>query len=221
MGEALANYNNPNLLSETCSAGQLRRLECAWAIEQAIILTYQLQNEPTAVSERLISLQDKIRQDCLQVVDNFASEEELDFLFPEITRIHNHDLLVLNIWQNQVDWLRSLPASELELLAILPTKEDELVDNDKLELTLGKPEEIILYEESRNKSHVESLADQLRFMMSSDLRDKYEIYVSEQAAISGHKVLYKENLQEVSHLTVANLYWYFKVRDEANNKVTT
>ena len=31
---ALADYNNPQLLSETCAAGQLRRLECAWAIDQ-------------------------------------------------------------------------------------------------------------------------------------------------------------------------------------------
>lgn len=36
---ALADYNNPRLLSETCAAGQLRRLECAWAIEQTIALT--------------------------------------------------------------------------------------------------------------------------------------------------------------------------------------
>ena len=31
--EALADYTNPHLLEETCAAGQLRRLECAWAID--------------------------------------------------------------------------------------------------------------------------------------------------------------------------------------------
>ena len=216
LGEALANYNNPNLLSETCAAGQLRRYECAWAIEQAIIITYQLQNEPTAVSERLFDLQDKIRQDCLQVVDNCESEEELDFLFPEITCIGDRDLVVLEAWQNRVDWMRSLPPSELELLAIPETTEAEFVEDNQTELSLEKPAEIILYEELQNKSHTNSLADQLRLKMSPNLRDEYEIYVSNHASASGHKVLNKNNLQQVSNLTVANLYWYFKIRDEFN-----
>ncbi len=213
LGEALANYNNPNLLSETCAAGQLRRYECAWAIEQAIIITYQLQNEPTAVSERLIDLQDKIRQDCLQVVDNCESEEELDFLFPEITCIGDRDLVVLEAWQNRVDWMRSLPPSELELLAIPETTEAEFVEDNQTKLSLEKPAEIILYEELQNKSHTNSLADQLRLKMSPNLRDEYEIYVSNHASASGHKVLNKNNLQQVSNLTVANLYWHFKIRD--------
>jgi hypothetical protein len=34
--EALADYNNPQLLSETSAAGQLRRLECAWAIGRCL-----------------------------------------------------------------------------------------------------------------------------------------------------------------------------------------
>ena len=216
LGEALANYNSPNLLSETCAAGQLRRYECAWAIEQAIIITYQLQNEPTAVSERLIDLQDKIRQDCLQVVDNCESEVELDFLFPEITCIGDRDLVVLEAWQNRVDWMRSLPPSELELLAIPETTEAEFVEDNQTELSLEKPAEIILYEELQNKSHTNSLTDQLRLKMSPNLRDEYEIYVSNHASASGHKVLNKNNLQQVSNLTVANLYWYFKIRDELN-----
>jgi hypothetical protein len=103
------------LLSETSAAGQLRRLECAWAIEQTIVLTYQLQNEPAAVSDRLSHLQDKIRQDSLTVIDRCETEDELDFLFPELTRIHDHDLAVLESWQNHVDWMRSLPPSELKL----------------------------------------------------------------------------------------------------------
>ena len=49
--EALADYTNPHLLAETCAPGQLRRLECSWAIEQAIITTYQIQNEVSAVSD--------------------------------------------------------------------------------------------------------------------------------------------------------------------------
>jgi len=34
--EVLADYNNPRLLSETSAAGQLRRLECAWAIGRCL-----------------------------------------------------------------------------------------------------------------------------------------------------------------------------------------
>ncbi len=49
--------------------GQLRRLECAWAIEQAIVATYQVQNEVSAVSDRLILLQDKICEDALTVIN--------------------------------------------------------------------------------------------------------------------------------------------------------
>ncbi len=46
--EALADYTNPHILTEICGAGQLRRLECSWAIEQVIIITYQVQNEISA-----------------------------------------------------------------------------------------------------------------------------------------------------------------------------
>ena len=221
LGEALAIYNNPNLLSETCAAGQLRRLECAWAIEQAIILTYQLQNEPNAVRDRLIDLQDKIRQNCFQVVDNCESKDELDFLYPEITCIGDRDLVVLEAWQNRVDWMLSLPPSELELMAIPETAEAEFVEANQTELALEKPVEITLYEDSQDKSHTASLIDQLKLKLSPNLRQEYETYISDRASVSGHKVLHHNNLQQVSNLTVANLYWYFKVRDESNNEVTT
>jgi hypothetical protein len=31
------------------------------------------------------------------------SHDELDFLFPELTRIHNHDLVIIESWQNHID----------------------------------------------------------------------------------------------------------------------
>ncbi len=222
LGEALANYNNPDLLSGTCAAGQLRRLECAWAIEQAIIITYQLQNEPTAVSDRLIYLQDKIRQDCINVIDNCESEEELAFLYPEITCIHDRDLIVLSTWQNQVDWLRSLSSSELSELKSLATSEiteAEFVEEEQTNLSLEKPYEMELYEDVQAISHYYSLIDELKLKLSSDLRDEYEQYVSDRAKESGHKVLHKDNLNNASELTVANLYWYFQVRDESNEEL--
>ena len=101
--KALATYRNPHLLAETCAAGKLRRLECSWAIEQSIIGTYQVQNEFGAAGDRISQLQQQIRQDGLGIIDCCDSDEELDFLFPEITRIHNHDLAALDIWLNQIE----------------------------------------------------------------------------------------------------------------------
>jgi hypothetical protein len=85
LSKALATYRNPHLLAETCAAGQLRRLECSWAIEQSIIGTYQVQNEFGAAGDRISQLQQQIRQDGLTVIAGCDSDDELDFLFPEIS----------------------------------------------------------------------------------------------------------------------------------------
>jgi hypothetical protein len=224
LGEALASYNNPHLLSETCAAGQLRRLECAWAIEQTIVLTYQLQNEPAAVSDRLSHLQDKIRQDSLNVIERCETEDELDFLFPELTRIHDHDLAVLESWQNQVDWMRSLPPSELKLLQSADFSNSEVpVNSDSNADTTADsaPPEQLLYENLKQKSHPASLRDQLVLMMKPSLRQEFASYISQQSAIAGYKTLVPANLQKASDLAVANLYWYFKVRDESEQEAVT
>ena len=221
LGEALASYNNPHLLSETSAAGQLRRMECAWAIEQTIALSYQLQNEPAAVSDRLSHLQDKIRQDSLNVIDRCETEDELDFLFPELTRIHDHDLAVLDSWQNHVDWMRSLPPSELKLLqsADLGNSEVTVNSDTNAETTaLAAPPEQLLYENLKQKSHFASLCDQLVLMMKPSLRQEFASYISQQSAIAGYKTLVPANLHKASDLAVANLYWYFKVRDETEQE---
>jgi hypothetical protein len=213
LGEALASYNNPHLLSETCAAGQLRRLECAWAIEQTIVLSYQLQDEPGAVSDRLSHLQAKIRQDTLTVIDRCETEDELDFLFPEITRIHDHDLAVLESWQNHVDWMRTLPTSELKLLQSADFNNSEVTVNADIIVDSVPPEQLI-YDALKQKSHPQSLRDQLALMMKPGLRQEFAAYISKQSAIAGYKTLVPANLQQASDLAVANLYWYFKVRDE-------
>jgi hypothetical protein len=214
LGEALASYNKPHLLSETCAAGQLRRMECAWAIEQAVVMTYQLQDEPAAVSDCLSQLQTKIRQDILSIADRCGSQAELDFLYPEIKRIHDHDLIALESWQNHVDWVRSLSQAELLQLQSVDSPATAIAsDLDAVPITLAKPPEQILYEEIKPKSHFQSLRDQLKLMFSKDLRQKYEAYVGEQALASGHKALEPTNLKTVSEVTVANLYWYFKSMD--------
>ncbi len=219
--EALADYNNPQLLSETCAAGQLRRLECAWAIDQTITLSFQLQNQLTAVSDRLSSLQDKLRQDSLTVIDRCETEDELDFLFPELTRIHDHDLAVLDSWQNHVDWMRSLPQSELKLLQSADFDNSEVPVNSDTNLDTtasAAPPEQLLYENLKQKSHFASLCDQLVLMMKPSLRQEFASYISQQSAIAGYKTLVPANLQKASDLAVANLYWYFKVRDETGQE---
>ncbi len=204
--EAVADYNNPHLLSKTCPAGQLRRLECAWAIEQTIALTYQLQNEYLAVSDRLQDLQTKIRQDCLKVIDRIETNADLDFISPEITCIKERDLVILESWQNRVNWLQSLPPSDREnLLALNPVSEPQNQEN-----AITKPAEIVLYQESQQKSHFLALRDRLKLMMSASLRQEYQNYISDRATNSGHKSLVPANLKLASDLTIANLYWYFQ-----------
>ena len=210
--EALADYTNPHLLEETSAAGQLRRLECAWIIEQGIIATYQVQNEMSAVSDRISQLQNKVSQDAVGIINSCESHDELDFIFPEITRIYNHDLEVLNLWQNHVDWKLSLPSSELKLLTSADFNNYDLITSQ--DPNLAPPPEQLTYEDLAGKSHFYSLRDQLLFLFDSELRQQSEVYINQQAA-NGYKTLVPSNLEQASDLAVANLYYYFKVRDES------
>lgn len=216
--EALADYDNPQMLEGTCTPGLLRRRECAWAIEQAIAMSYQLQGADEVVSDRLSRLQNKIRQDALTVIDSCQSEEELDFLFPEITRIHDRDLALLDSWQNHVDWMQTLSSDERHLLSSSDITVADSVDSNQATVVLAKPDEQILYEDLKQKSHFLSLDSQLQLMMQPNLRREYASYISQQAAIAGYKTLVPSNLQQASDLAVANLYWYFKVRDESEEE---
>lgn len=216
--EALADYRNPQLLEETCAAGQLRRLECSWAIEQSIIVTYQVQNELGAAGDRLSQLQQQIRQDGLGIIQCCDSDDELDFLFPEITRIHNHDLAALDIWLNQIEWTKALPPSELKQLQSADFSKSNLaVIEDKKSATtaLAIPDEQLFYENLRPKSHFYALRTQLEFMLDPLQRKEHENYIIEQGEIAGHKSLVASNLEKASDFAVANLFYYFRVRDES------
>jgi hypothetical protein len=221
---SLANYGNPQLLEDTCSAGQLRRRECAWAIDQAITMTHQFQGDYEVVSDRLSHLQDKIRQDLLIVMERCETEDELDFLFPEITRIHNHDLVVLDSWKAHVDWTRALSLEDLKLLSRADLSNSEVtVSPDALSEAIPQgiadttadavPPEQVLYENLKHKSHYLSLRDQLKFMVKPDSRRGHESYITQQATASGYKALAPSNWQAIPDLTVANLYWYFKNKE--------
>ncbi len=197
--KAIADYNNPQLYNDICAAGKLRRFECAWAIDQTITLTYQLRGAFEVVSDRLSILQDKICQDSLSLIDLCQTDDELDFIFPEIARIYDHDLAVLNSWQNNVNWKRSLPPSEIKLL--------QSADFDTSEVSVGSdaianptadsiPPEVLLYEKLKQKSHSASLRDQLKFILKPNLRQGHESYISQQATASGYKALAPSNWQE-------------------------
>jgi len=209
--DALADYDNPLLLEGTCSAGQLRRQECVWAIDQAITKTYELQGEYRVVGDRLSELQEKICQDSLAVVNKCESEDELDFLFPEITRIHSHDLAMLQAWKNHAAWIQELSPSEKELLA------DVDLTNSKTEanvaqpnITTVEPQEQLFYESLKSKSHFLALCDQLKLIVSPALRTTYQDFISQQAQKTNYKALAPSSWQGVPDLTVVNLYWYFK-----------
>jgi len=220
LANALADYNNPELFKATCALGYLRRVECAWAIEQTISLTYQLLNEPASVSNSLSHLQERIRQDILTVIDR-CTKDEIDFIFPEITRIYNQDLAVLNSWQNQVDWMLSLSADERKQLASLSMEKTPVSNTNQEVAIVAEPEEIALYENLQQKSHFKSLRDQLRFLIKPSLRQQHESYISQKATTSGYKALAPSNWQEVNDLTVANLYWYFQGNDESAKQTAT
>lgn len=219
--EALKIYDNPSLLEGVCSAGQLRQMECVWAIEQAIGVTFHLQRAYNMVSDRLLELQSKICQNLLTVVKGCQSEPELDFLFPEVTRILGHDLSVIEFWQNEVDWMQTLSPKELHQLASLDKLTGESLKSSvytTFEVLAAEPS---LYESLKQKSHFLSLRDQLTFAVSPETRRRYEFYVSQQAIATGYQGLAASNWQEISDLTVANLYHFFQIREESTENYPT
>ncbi|NES85539.1 MAG: hypothetical protein F6K10_31325 [Moorea sp. SIO2B7] len=54
-------------------------------------------------------------------------------------------------------------------------------------------------------------------ILKPDLRQQHQSYISEKASAAGYNALASSNWQEVKNLNVANLYYYFKVRE---NKYT-
>jgi hypothetical protein len=208
---ALGIYRNRELLSKIPIPGQLRRFECAWAIEQMIALTYQLQNELKAASEELSDLREQIRKDCLEVINRKPSKEELDFLFPELLRIHDHDLAVLDFWYNQLNSMRTPSESESKLpysySFIVPAT---LVNSDTSisETTVSRPPEQLFYESLKQKSNTKSLYAQFELIMNDELRRNYEEEISKKAVEKGHRALGQANLKRASNMTIANLYWY-------------
>lgn len=209
--KVLGDYTNPQIYKHNNVAGRLRRMECAWAIEQTITMVFQLQGAPDVVSKRLFSLYHKIREELVHLINLCESQEELDFLFPEIARVYNHDLAALKAWQQQVDFMRRLSPEDLKELENACSEKLLTTNNHKQEVTaLAEPPEQLLFNELREKSHFLSLRDQLRFVIQPESRKEHESYISQQAKNSNYHGLAPSNWQEITDLTVANLYWYFK-----------
>jgi len=220
---ALSDYDNNQLMEGVCPAGFLRRRECVWAIEQSIAMTYQMQGEFLAVSDRLSALDQTIRQDSVSVI-NRIEDDELGFFFPEIHRIHGHDLPTISAWHEHVNWYQTLSADELKEVNTLPTR---LEAAEELKIDSGKekegnqedvsemPWEYQLYEKAQDISHPAAMTDSLLFLMDDESRTKSEKYVSERANLEGLSSLTERNLKAADSLTVANLLYYFACRDES------
>ena len=211
--DALADYDNEYLMEGICSAAYLRRRECVWAIEQSIAMTYQLQGELSAVSDRLICLDQMLRRDVVKVVSDVSNFEELEFLFPEVLRIHDHDLAAINIWKEHINWYQELDSQEVQNLKTLPPVDEQLTP--ELNLELLKPPEYEYWEEVEKKSHPCALQDSLLILMDDNQRQNHQNYILERSKVEGLSALNEENLQQASPITLANLNYYFLMRDES------
>lgn len=218
LNKSLADYNNSLLLQNTNIPGEIRRKECSWAIDQAITITFQLQDASELVGDRIDKLQGKIRQDLFGLISACQSEDELGFMFPEVMRICNHDLVTLETWKNQINWIDSLSLGERKELLNTSIVNSEMVDAEILEVNKGtiersQPPEQWFYEEIKPRSHFGALRDQLKFMVKPEFRQQQESYIVERTMNSSYQALAPSNWQEVPDLTVANLYWYLKEKE--------
>ena len=166
------------------------------------------------------------------MVTSCESQAEVDFIFPEITRIHHQDLQVLEVWQTQIDVMQALSPSELQQLPDLSVEEFETIEPEILQVhseealyetlrlnlegfntiepELQIPSEEALYETLRSQTDFRGLRDQLRFMIKPESRQGYEVAIEHLAPKAGCSALVPSSWQDASDLTVANLYWYFK-----------
>ena len=219
--DVISVYNDRNLLNSLTPIERFRWLECFWTVENAIITTYQIQDEMIAVSQLLSELKIKMRQDILNLIDQISTDDELNFLFPEITHLHNHDFPVLETWQSNIDYRLSLKPLEQKRLSeqkILPEVnfniEDVVNSNLSIEFIPEVLPEELEYSKLKKKCDILSLKEQLRLLMNPQIRLEYTAYISRQATRYNYESLVSENLEEASNFALANLYYYFKDFEE-------
>ncbi|NJM98731.1 MAG: hypothetical protein HC800_17655 [Phormidesmis sp. RL_2_1] len=224
MFNALSDYSNHQLMQGVNAAAYIRRRECVWAIEQAIAMTYQMQGEWEVVGDRLLTADSLIRQDILTVLDKIETIDELDFLFPEVTRIYHHDLAAISAWKAHIDWYQELPSEEMKQLneSSAAEQQEALVESlveveveVEVDPTKEEPAELKFYEEASQKFVPYILVDSLVFLFDPEERQDAENYIDERAQLENLAALNPQNLCKASPLTVANLYGYFAQRDES------
>ncbi|NEP77973.1 MAG: hypothetical protein F6K17_10535 [Okeania sp. SIO3C4] len=63
------------------------------------------------------------------------------------------------------------------------------------------------------------MPDQILFLIKPELRKQFESYISQKLVKASDKTLGLSNLQTASNMTIANLYYYFKIRDQSETKM--
>lgn len=222
MFQALSDYDNSRLMSGISPIAYIRRRECVWAIEQAIAMTYEMQGEWQTVSDRLTHLNTTIRQDALTTLEKSETIDELDFLFPELTRIHDHDLVSIEAWKNRIDWSKALPEDEMkQLKAFVDNKSIEIDDIAVAEdLTDSEPAEYAFYENAKSNFVPDALRGSLVYSFDIEARRKGEEYIAERAMLESLTAFNSQNLRQASPLSVANLAMYFAEKDESLGEET-
>ena len=208
LSNALADYRNPQLLSDLSAAARLRRLECCWAIEQALALTFQLRGQYKAVVDRLSQLRSHIAQAVIELMDT-ATPEEFEFLVPELLRIHNADLEVIDSWINHADWIDTLSDDErLELQFEPAFSAEPVTDAAPLNLEI-MPAELVLYESWTQKMPRAAIHDATILMFNPNLRLPMIQEIQAAAQKKEYGALSIENLRSVSNTSLASLKQYF------------
>ena len=188
---------------------RLRRLECCWAIEQALVLTFQLREQYKAVVDRLSQLRSHIAQAAIDLL-NIATPEEVAFLVPELMRIYNADLEVIQSWIDHADWISTL--SQDELLELPSDSAPALkLESETQSLDLeAVPAEVVLYESWTQKMPQAAIQDATILMFNPDLRLPMIEEIQIAARQKNYHALNADNLQSVSDPTLANLKQYFR-----------
>lgn len=211
----LSIYNNKELISSPLISGKWNRLQCAWAIEQTLALVDILNNNFDACIFQLNHLKEKIIKDCIELTESCQSEEEIDFIFPRINYIINHDLILIDFWKNNLKVIQNLSIEDQEKLASFNVTDIVSLNKAQESNALQKPSPFELYQELKDKSHFVALKDQLKFILKPELRSEYESYIIQKAIAMDFKGLALTNWKEVPDLTVANLYYSFKRQNNA------
>lgn len=222
MFQALSDYDNSQIMSGISSVAYIRRRECVWAIEQAIAMTYEMQGEWQVVSDRLTHLNTTIRQDAVTTLNKAETIDELDFLFPELTRIHDHDLVSIKAWKDRIDWSKTLSEDEIQQLkALVDTESVEIEDIALIEdYTDDKPAEYALYEKAKSSFIPNALWNSLLYSFDTELRRQEEEYIVERAMLESLTAFSSQNLRKASPLAIANLNLYFAAKDESLREKT-